>query len=254
MRAVTGILCVMIIAAVLTGAAQAEGLQNAQVFLQFVTRGEIAYEEVRDYTATMRSVDRIGEALEAERITLLKFQRPFKVYMRWLDQASQGREALYVAGENDNKFLIAEKSGVAKFFTARLDPRDPRLLARSRHPVTDLGIGRLLEIIAANAKRAARAGVLQVVDHGSGKVADRPVREFEVTLPRDASQGYYGYRFRVSFDGDNRLPIRIVVYDWSDRLVEDYSYTKLVLNPGLGAADFDPRNPAYVFSGWRIPF
>ena len=254
LREVTRFVCAALLAASLTGEAGAGGLQNAQLFLQFVTRGETAYEEVHDYTATMRSVDRIGEVLEAERVILLKFQRPLKVYMRWLDQASQGREALYVAGENDDKFLVAEKSGVAKFFTARLDPRDPRLLARSRHPVTDLGIGRLLEIVAANAKRAARAGVLQVVDHGIGEVAGRPVREFEVALPRDASQGYYGYRFRVSFDEDNRLPIRVVVYDWSDRLVEDYTYMKLVLNPGLGPSDFDPRNPAYKFSNWRIPF
>jgi hypothetical protein len=254
LREVAGFVCAILLAASLTGEAGAEGFQNAQLFLQFVTRGETAYEEVRDYTATMRSVDRIGEVLEPERVIQLKFQRPFKVYMRWQDHASQGREALYVAGENDGKFLVAEKSGVAKFFTARLDPRDPRLLARSRHPVTDLGIGRLLEIIAANAKRAARAGVLQVVDHGMGKVADRPVRDFEVTLPKDESQGYYGYRFRVSFDEDNHLPIRIVVNDWTDRLVEDYTYTNLVLNPGLRATDFDPHNPAYAFSGWRIPF
>ncbi len=247
-----GILYAIVLTGLLTGEARAEELE--QRFLRFVAQGQTAYDEVRDYTATMRSVERIGEVLEPERAILLKFQRPFKIYMRWLDGTSKGREALYVAGANDGRFLVAEENGLAKFFTARLDPRDSRILARSRHPVTDLGIGRLLEIIAANAQRAARAGVLQVVDHGGGKVAGRPVQEFEVTLPRNASEGYYGYRFRVSFDDDNHLPIRIVVYDWSDRLVEDYTYTKLVLNPGLGAADFDPRNPAYHFSDWRIPF
>ena len=248
------ILCTVISAALVIGQARAEMLHNVALLLQFVARGEAAYEEVRDYTATMRSIDRIGDVLDTEKVVFLKFQWPFKVYMRWLDQGSQGREALFVAGQNDGKLLIAEKSGVAKFFTARLDPRDPRVLAQSRHPVTDIGIGRLMEIIAENAKRAARAGVLQVVDRGVGTVADRPVRDFEVTLPGDASQGYYGYRFRVSFDEDNHLPIRILVYDWSDRLVEDYTYAKLVLNPGLGAAEFDPHNPSYAFSGWRIPF
>ena len=248
----TAVLYVVVLAGLLTGEARAG--ESQQRFLQFVARGQVAYEEVRDYTATMQSVERIGEALEPEKAILLKFQRPFKIYMRWLDGASEGREALYVAGENDGRFFVAEKNGLAKFFTARVDPRDPRVLARSRHPVTDVGIGRLLEIIAANTQRAAHAGVLQVVDHGVGKVADRSVRDFETILPRDASQGYYGYRVRVSFDEENHLPIRVVVYGWSDRLVEDYTYMKLVLNPGLAAADFDPHNSAYKFSNWRIPF
>lgn len=221
-------------------------------FLRLLARAESAYAEVRDYTATMTSVERVKEALEPENRILLKFQRPLKVYMRWVDGPAKGREGLYVADAHDGKFILAEPEGMAKFFIARLDPSDPRILQRSRHPVTDVGIGRLLEIVGDNARRAAREKALRVRDHGLAEVAGRRVRQVEAVLPKDPGAGYSGYRVTLSFDEEHHLPIRVVVYDWRDRLVEDYTYSQLVLNPGLKAADFDTANPDYGFSRWRL--
>ncbi len=221
-------------------------------FLRLLARAESGYADVHDYTTTMLSVDRVKETLEPEHQVLLKFQRPFKVYMRWLDGPGKGREGLYIAGANDGKFILAEPEGIAKFFVARLDPSDPRVLERSRHPVTDVGIGRLLEIVGDNTRRAVREKVPRVHDRGLAEVAGRRVRQVEVVLPKDPGAGYYGYRITLSFDEQHHLPIRVVVYDWSDRLVEDYTYSRLVLNPGLTASDFDIANPDYGFSRWRL--
>jgi outer membrane lipoprotein-sorting protein len=221
-------------------------------FLGLLARAESAYAHVHDYTAMLISVERVGEALEPESRILLKFQRPFKVYMRWVDGPAKGREGLYVAGAHDGKFILAEPESMAKFFIARLDPSDPRILQRSRHPVTDVGIGRLLEIVGDNARRAAREKVLRVHDHGLAEVAGRRVRQVEAVLPKDPGAGYYAYRVTLSFDEEHHLPIRVVVYDWRDRLVADYTYSRLVLNPGLSAADFDIANPDYGFSRWRL--
>lgn len=224
------------------------------VLLQLLAAGEAAYAEVRDYTATVRTVERIDGQLEPEQAMLLKFQRPFKVYMRWVEGRAVGREGLYVAGENDGKFLVADPSGLAKFFTARLDPQDPRIRAKTRHTVTDLGIGRLLEIVGESLRPSARSGALRVVDHGVGQVAGRPARQIEGILPGNLRATHYGQRVHLSFDEATRLPLRVMVYDWESQLLEDYTYTKLVTNPGLTAADFDPRNPAYNFNGWRVPW
>jgi hypothetical protein len=78
------------------------------------------------------------------------------------------------------------------------------------------------------------------------------VRHVEGILPRDPRAGYYAYRVELFFDEERRLPIRVVVYDWSDQLVEDYTYADLRLNPGLTTLDFDPGNKEYGFSFWRI--
>lgn len=43
------------------------------------------------------------------------------------------------------------------------------------------------------------------------------------------------------------MPIKIQIFDWSNRLVECYGFEDLKLNPGLTDRDFDPKNPKYQF-------
>ena len=75
---------------------------------------------------------------------------------------------------------------------------------------------------------------------------------WRVSSRRIPEAGYYAYRVQLSFDEESRLLIRVVVYDWSDQLIEDFSYTELRINPGLTGLDFDPSNKEYGFSIWRI--
>jgi hypothetical protein len=220
--------------------------------LRLLDLADKQYAQVHDYTAVMISRERVKDVLQPQERILLKFQRMFKVYMRWMEGPSQGREGLYVSGAHDDKFLVYEPNGLQRLFTAALEPTDRRVMDKSRHPVTDIGIGRLLEIVGDNARRAARNGVLRVLDRGTGEVAGRRVRQVEGILPQDARAGYYAYRVQLFFDEEFRLPIRVVVYDWSDQLVEDYTYADLRLNPGLSTLDFDPSNKEYGFSTWRI--
>ncbi len=202
--------------------------------LRLLDAADRSYLQVRDYTAVMISRERVKDVLLPQERILLKFQRDFKVYMRWLE------------------FLVYEPKGLQRLFTAALEPTDARVMEKSRHPVTDVGIGRLLEIVGENARRGYRNGVLRVVDRGVGEVAGRRARHVEGVLPRDPKLGYYAYRVQLAFDEELRLPIRVVVYDWNDQLVEDYTYTELRTNPGLSTRDFDPANKEYGFSTWRI--
>jgi hypothetical protein len=220
--------------------------------LQFLDRADRSYAEVNDYTAILLRREWIEEALRPQETILLKFQRPFRVYMRWIEGPGKGREGLYVAGAHKDKFLVQEARGFRSLVTAVLDPSHPRVLEESRHPITDVGIGRLLEIIGENTRRAARGGVLRLVDRSPGTVGDRRVHQVEGILPRNSGAGYYCYRVLVSFDQENDLPIRVVVYDWDDRVVEEYVYTQLRLNAGLTDQDFDPENQDYGFSPWRF--
>jgi hypothetical protein len=220
--------------------------------LRFLGQAERRYIEVYDYTAILLRREMIEEVLRPQETILLKFQRPFKVYMKWLEGPGKGREGLYVAGAHKDRFLVHEGRGFRGLVTAALDPSHPRVLEESRHPITNVGIGRLLEIIGENARRAARESVLRLVDWGPGTVAGRQVHQVEGILPRDPGAGYYCYRVLVSFDQENDLPIRVVVYDWSDQIVEEYEYTQLRQNPGFTDRDFDPDNPDYGFSPWRV--
>ncbi len=231
--------------------APAAAITDAE-FLRLLEAADTKYAEVRDYTATMISIERVGETLIPEKRSLLKFQRPFNVYMRWLEGPGKGREGLYLSSEHNGKFLIAEPEGIARFVLARLDPADPRVMEQSRHPITDIGIGRLLEIVGQNTRRAIREHVVRWNDRGVTEVAGRRARQVEGVLPKDPAAGFYGYRVTLWFDEEHGLPIRVVTHDWQDRLVEDYTYAQLLLNPGLIARDFDAGNPDYGFSRWRL--
>ncbi len=221
--------------------------------LRYIERAEQRYADVQGYTALMVTRERVNGVLEPENnVVLLKFQRPFKVYMKWLEGPTKGREGLYVAGSHKGKFLVIEPGGIRRFFTAALEPTDPRVMEVSRHPVTDVGIGRVLEIVGENVRRAMKLKVAKLIDRGPAEVGGRRVREIEGILPANAAAEYYCHRVILSFDEENQLPIRIVVYDEENRLVEDYAYTQLQINPDLSDKDFDPGNPSYGFSSWRI--
>jgi Protein of unknown function (DUF1571) len=253
-----GLLAALALGVAILGAGMLPLRSGAEVIftdeaLRLLELAEERYAEVQDYTTILLARERVGGTLNPERAILLKFGRPFSVYMRWMDGPSQGREGLFVAGAWGDRFLVQEKHGLARFVTAEIPPRDPRVFQAGRHPVTEVGIGHLLQVVGHDARRAARNGVLTVIDRGVQSVAGRPAHEVEGILPSDPEAGYYCHRVVVAFDLENHLPVRAIVYDWADQLVEEYTYTHLHLNPGLTTRDFDPENPEYGFSRLRMP-
>ncbi len=215
-------------------------------------RMEQSYARVRDYTAVFHKRERIDGEWQPEEVTFLKFQKPFKVYMRWVSGPPEGREALYVEGANGNQVLVHEARGFSRFFSFLLDPASWRILEESRYPFTEIGIGRLVERIGRDARRAWAKGELRLVDHGRTSAPGRAVRQIEGILPRDPAAGYASYRMVVKIDEVHGLPIQASLYDWENVIVGEYGYRELQLNPGLQERDFDPANPAYQFSRWRI--
>jgi len=182
----------------------------------------------------------------------LKYQKPFRVYLRWLTGPKAGREILYLAGANGGRLLVHDPSGIRRFFTLLMSPRDDRVLRESRHPVTEIGIGRLIELIAENARRAWARGELRLIDHGAGEESGRPVRQYEGLLPDDPAKGYFCARLVLAVDRESGLPVRAQIYEWDGSLAGDYAYTDLRVNPGLAPGEFDPANPAYRFPRLRL--
>jgi outer membrane lipoprotein-sorting protein len=204
-----------------------------------------ALARVDSYTATFHRIELVKGKLIPEQIAFLKFQRPFKVYMKWLSP-SKGQESLYVQGTNQNK-IRAHGTGLKGLVTVNLEPTSARAMQNSRHPLTEAGLRVLMGKISSNAARGLRAGELTALDHGEQTVYGRKTRELEGILPKDPAKGYYCYRCIVNLDLETKMPIKARIFDWADRLVECYGYENLKLNPGLSDKDFDPKNPEYHF-------
>lgn len=214
---------------------------------------ESAYARVSDYTATFSRQEWVGGVLRPREEALLKFKRPGRVYLRWTAGAPKGREILYVPGRDADRILVHQPGALSGFFTLVMAADSPRVLRESRHPVTDVGIGRLVELIVANVRRGLERGELALVDRGVSQESGRPARRIEGVWPRDRAKGYYSYRASVVIDAEWGLPAGVIIFDWDDRMVADYAYRDLRLNPGLSASDFDPANPDYSFPRWRLP-
>ena len=207
---------------------------------------QAAYAEVRDYVAVLHREERVGGELEEPEIIQLKFRKPFQVYLKWIGPAHAGRELLYVDGWNQNRIMVHD-GGALSFLTLSLDPNGSLALRSSRHPVTDTGIGRMLEVVSESMDRALAAGELEIVESRPNTVFGRRAHRFEGRLPSDPRKGYYAPRVVMDFDLESKLPIQIAIYDAEGRLLERYGYEHLQLNVGLSARDFDPANPDYNF-------
>ena len=213
---------------------------------------EVAYARVQSYTARFVRQEVVDGALRPREEALLKFQRPGSIYLRWTAGRPAGREILFVPGQNGDRMLVREPGLFASLATIVMAPDSPRVLEESRHPVTDIGIGRLIGLILDNARRAAAAGDLVVRDLGASAGPEGPGRGVEMVLPAQADKGYYCRRLAVVIGESSGLPLRAVIYDWADRMVAEYGYLDLKLDPPIGARDFDAANPEYAFPRWKI--
>jgi outer membrane lipoprotein-sorting protein len=205
-----------------------------------------AYAQVDHYTATFLIQERVDGDLGPKQRLALKFKKPFKIYLRWLTGKHEGRQALYPAGADGNELWVRLPMLVGAM-TISLDPQSPRARKGGRHPITDVGIGRLLDFVTENASQGSQRGELTIEDGGQLDTFNRQTQRFILHLPSDPSKGYYCMTALIDVDRQHQLPIYAEIYDWKGQLVERYGYIDLRLNPGLTEQDFNAKNPDYGF-------
>jgi hypothetical protein len=207
--------------------------------LRLVGLARQSYQRVQDYQCRMVKRERIGNRLQPEN-TMLMYVRtnPLSIFFHWVAPADlAGQEVCYVAGRYNGNMRVRPHGllGATGFHT--IEPNDPRARQTSRHPITDAGIGALIDQLAAgwaNERRWAQTQVTMAEYDFDGR---RCVRVDAIHQARDGR--FQHYRDIVYFDKTTALPIRMEAYDWPRRagdggeLLEMYSYVGLRLNVGL---------------------
>jgi outer membrane lipoprotein-sorting protein len=218
-----------------------------RIFLEdWLRQAEVLLDRTESYTAVFHKQERVKGWLKTKETVYLKFKKPFKVYMKWIEDPGKGREILYIDGWNDNRILLREP-GFMGVVIMNLRPQGAIAMKGSRHPITEVGLEHLVKMFGDNLRRGLRSGELEYRRGKEGTVYGRRIQPVEFIFPRDPRNGYYCYRGIISLDIEKKLPIRVQVFDWEDRLIEDNGYEDLALNAGLTDADFDPRNLKYRF-------
>ncbi|MBX7104665.1 MAG: DUF1571 domain-containing protein [Gemmataceae bacterium] len=222
--------------------------EAVEVAGRLIADAQASFAGVRDYSGLMYKQERVAGTLLPEQTVQIRVrQQPFSVGMKWLGPAKMaGQEAIYVAGKNSNQ-MRAKGAGtlLGAIGFMSFDPRDPKVMANNRHPITDAGLGNLIEQMARG-HTAERQYPLNetVLSFGEYRFLNRPVTRMESLHPVNTGR-YYTHRTVTYFDRETKLPVRIEAYDWprqggpaGGELIECYSYVDLKFNVGLTDAAF----------------
>ena len=82
---------------------------------------------------------------------------------------------------------------------------------------------------------------------GEGIIDGKKVWIVESNFPEN--QGFYAHKISIYFCQTVKLPLKISIYNGSDRLLEEYVFRNLKINEGLTENDFSPSNPGYSYLG-----
>jgi hypothetical protein len=201
---------------------------------------------VTDYTGTFTKQERIGETLAKTETTFLKFrEKPFSVYLKW-SEPSNGQEVIFVQGRYSEKAVV-HPSGLLGLILRKvsIDPEGKLAMRHSRRPILFAGLGNMLRLTIGQCKAAQAKGDLVLEYQGVREEAGRPAYVLHRILPD--GKGYPCHQLFIFIDQEFLLPVRTEAYLWDGRLLNDYRYTDLNLNPGLTDEDFNPENREYGY-------
>ncbi|MCC7086275.1 MAG: DUF1571 domain-containing protein [Pirellulales bacterium] len=212
---------------------------------------------IRDYSATVRKVERIDGKVGEPEYALIKVRnRPFSVYMQFIGPENlKGQECLYVEGQNDGKMFAHAPPGTLryKFGTVSLAPNSVMAMKGQRYPITELGIYNLTKRLAEQGTKDMQYGECDVKFYKDYKVAGRPCLMIQVEHPVPR-RNFIFHMAKIYVDDEWQIPIRYEAYDWplqqggEPQLLEEYTYMNIKLNEGYTDADFDVHNRQYQFN------
>jgi len=214
--------------------------------LEILVRLESSYAKVNDYVAVFHKQERVKGTLLPEKTFYFKFQKPTKVYMKWIEKPPKETEALYVEGGYDNK-VIVHRTGIPGVETLSLDPKGLIAMRNNRHPITELGFGFLIKELRRNLEMALCNRELQIIKLSDELFEGRPATILEVKANPCAGHEYYASHMICHIDKELCLPVGVSFFDEREELFEKYSFTEVKLNVGLTEKDFSRDNGEYRF-------
>jgi hypothetical protein len=147
------------------------------------------YQTVQDYTCTFFKRERIEGKLYTQHIINMKARtKPDSLYFKFI-QPNCGREAIFIHGKNNNK-IVAHDVGIGRFVagTMHLDPKGDMAMEENRHPVTEAGLGSMIDLVQARWDKELHPGESVLVFHPQAKVGDRPCLLVESIHPKKADE------------------------------------------------------------------
>jgi hypothetical protein len=215
--------------------------------IALLTEARMHFQNVHDYQCRLIKRERVNGTLLPEGILTMKVRNePFAVYLRFESPADdRGLEVCYVQGRNGGMMRVRPTGWVSLLGFWSVDPHDARAFEKSRHCITEAGLGNLLNRTAwywDMERRVDKTQVWITDDEVNGRSCTR----VETIHPDRNAASYYGYRSVIWLDKSTHLPIGAETYDWARQggpaggeLLESYRFLDLRCNIGLRDDVFD---------------
>jgi hypothetical protein len=203
-----------------------------------------SYASVSTYMARLRRREQVNGRDKPEEILVFKYrQEPYSVYFKWLGREGQGREVAYVRGRYGDQIHTLLTAGDVPFMPAgkhlAVSPDNVLVRSASRHPITDAGIGHLVDEFGRLVQ--ARSTSLKYLGAVKRPEFDMPLESVQQTIAArvDPQLPRGGTRWWM-FDATHHLPLLIVTEDTTGHEVEYYCYDRIQFNLPFDDAEFDP--------------
>ena len=225
-------------------------------------RSERAYlqQTVRDFTCRVTKRERIEGELQdyyyidmrvrEETSSAGQVTQPLSVLLEFLGPTDvEGRRALFVAGQNDNKLLVRKGGRRFGYVVMGIDPFGESVKRESLMPINEIGFSHLLDRTIRTLQQdvvADPSGDNTIVEHiTTATINGRPCEMLRITHPlrRDGLQFFSA---SMCVDSELHVPVRFDVYDWPETpgqqppLMAEFTYTNVTLNANLDDATFAP--------------
>jgi hypothetical protein len=215
---------------------------------------------VRDFTCRVTKRERIDGELQDHYFIDMRVReqtstggqetQPLSVYLEFLGPSHiEGRRALYVAGQNDNKLLVRKGGRRFGYVVMGIDPFGESVKRESLMPINEIGFSHLLDRTIRTLQQdvvADPSGDNTIVEHiTTATINGRPCQMLRITHPQ-RRDGLQFYSASMSIDSELHVPVRFDVYDWPETpgqeppLTAEFTYTNVTLNPNLDDATFAP--------------
>jgi hypothetical protein len=207
---------------------------------------------IRDYSCTLVKQERIdGELGERQHIFMKISHEPFSVYMSFL-KPHQGREVLWVAGQNNGEMVVLEAGWKRKVLgKMNLDPQGSVAMSGQKYPITRVGIRNLTAALIRQFEEDTKYGECEVSSKEE-KISGRLTTMVQINHPVPR-RNFRAHVARLFFDNELGIPIHYDAYLWPAQpggqppLDESFTYTNLKINNGFTARDFDANNNPEIF-------
>lgn len=218
---------------------------DANAFREVVERMQTVSEGLRDATFTFYQREWVDGAMTPLAVMAVKVRKPNDVFLEYVGDKYKGRKVLY-RGQGWNEGRLRVDPNIMLTPVLNLDPKGRMAMDGQRYTIREMSVTRTVGLIITDALKVNDHPEYEpmVQDLGNETVYGETGRCFRSELPKERDPGFYGKKVKLCASPRTGLPNLVQIWNVEDgalRMVENYAYIGLKVNPGLSDADFDPQ-------------